>query len=318
MNKELQWRWPLALDADLGAKPLAVTLLGRALVLWRDAQGQPVLMNDQCPHRGARLSMGQVQGNSIECAYHGWRFGPDGACVGIPAVPDFQPTASHQACRHPVMEQHGLLWGALADAACAPPALHGLPQRRLIYGPFDVATSAPRAVENFLDTAHFAYVHRGWLGDAGHPEVPHYEVTQTVDGRPVIEAYKAWQPRATASSTEGGWVTYRYEVLSPYSALLSKRPDDGGPQDSYTIWACPLDDESCRLWFAQYTSDTTSTDEALRDFQVAIFGQDQPILESQQPKRLPIHGGEVHSAADRLSAAYRRYLKQVGVTCGVC
>jgi len=318
MNRELQWWWPLSLESDLGTDPLAVTLLGQPLVLWRDAQGQPVLMTDRCPHRGARLSLGTVRENEIQCPYHGWRFDPQGVCVGIPALPGFAPPAGHKACRHPAMVQHGLIWGAVGDAAHAPPALHGLPERRLIYGPFDVATSAPRAVENFLDTAHFAYVHRGWLGEASHPEVPHYEVTHTADGRPVIEAYKAWQPRATASAVEGGWVTYRYEVLSPYSALLSKQPDDGGPQDSYTIWACPDTEDSCRLWFAQYTSDTVSSDQALRDFQVSIFGQDRPILESQQPKRLPIGGGEVHSAADRLSAAYRRYLQQTGVSFGVC
>jgi len=318
MSHETQGWWPLAMEENLGAEPLAVQLLGQALVLWRDGQGQPVLMTDRCPHRGAKLSLGSVQVGTLECPYHGWRFDPQGQCVSIPALPSFNPPATHKACRHPVMAQHGLLWGTLGDATGAPPPLLGLPPRRLIYGPFDVATSAPRAVENFLDTAHFAYVHRGWLGEAAHPEVPHYEVTHTADGRPVIERYKAWQPRATASSAEGGWVSYRYEVLSPYSALLSKQPDDGGPQDSYTIWACPDNEDSCRLWFAQYTSDTTSTDAQLRDFQVAIFSQDQPILESQQPKRLPLKGGELMSAADRLSAAYRRYLQQCGIGFGVC
>jgi phenylpropionate dioxygenase-like ring-hydroxylating dioxygenase large terminal subunit len=134
----------------------------------------------------------------------------------------------------------------------------------------------------------------------------------------VIEQYKAWQPRATAAASDGDWVTYRYEVLSPFSALLTKQPDAGGPQDSYTIWACPTTPESCRLWFAQYTTDTASTDQALTDFQVEIFSQDQPILESQQPKRLPLSGGEAMSAADRLSAAYRRYLQASGITFGVC
>lgn len=84
------------------------------------------------------------------------------------------------------------------------------------------------------------------------------------------------------------------------------------------MWTSPLDDESCRVWMGQYTADTSSTEEQLREFQLAIFGQDKPVLESQRPKRLPISGGEVHSAADRLSAAYRRYLKNSGVTCGVC
>jgi phenylpropionate dioxygenase-like ring-hydroxylating dioxygenase large terminal subunit len=76
--------------------------------------------------------------------------------------------------------------------------------------------------------------------------------------------------------------------------------------------------ESCRLWFAQYTTDTETPSDTLRDFQVAIFAQDQPVLESQQPKALPLSGGEAMSAADRLSAAYRRYLKAQGIGFGTC
>ena len=329
MLKEMSWWWPVCLATELGVQPQGVRLLDQPLVLWRDALGQPVAMVDRCPHRGAQLSMGRVVDGHLQCPYHGWRFEPAGRCVGIPAQPGFTPPASSRVCRYPVAEHEGLIWVALgADTPEVPdaaepeqtplPNLSHLPSRRLIYGPFDVATSAPRAVENFLDTSHFAFVHEGWLGAADHPEVPPYEVTHTADGRPVIEAYKAWQPRASAAAAGGDWVTYRYEVLSPYSALLSKQGDAGGPQDSYTIWACPTTPDSCRLWFAQYTTDAVSSDDVLRDFQVENFSQDQPVLESQQPKRLPLSGGEAHSAADRLSAAYRRYLQACGITFGVC
>jgi phenylpropionate dioxygenase-like ring-hydroxylating dioxygenase large terminal subunit len=329
MLKETTWWWPVALADELGAEPQGVRLLDQPLVLWREAQGHPVAMVDRCPHRGAQLSMGRVLNGHLQCPYHGWRFEASGRCVGIPAQPGFTPPVSSSVCRYPVAEHEGLIWVALvADKGQSPgsvmaerlalPDLSHLPSRRLIYGPFDVATSAPRAVENFLDTSHFAFVHEGWLGAADHPEVPPYEVTHTTDGRPVIEAYKAWQPRASAAAAGGDWVTYRYEVLSPYSALLSKQGDAGGPQDSYTIWACPTTPDSCRLWFAQYTTDAVSSDDVLRDFQVEIFSQDQPVLESQQPKRLPLSGGEAHSAADRLSAAYRRYLQACGITFGVC
>ena len=59
-------------------------------------------------------------------------------------------------------------------------------------------------------------------------------------------------------------------------------------------------------------------DARLIDFQNTIFGQDQPVLESQRPKRLPLRpDAEVHSAADRMSAAYRRYLKESGIGFGV-
>jgi phenylpropionate dioxygenase-like ring-hydroxylating dioxygenase large terminal subunit len=153
------------------------------------------------------------------------------------------------------MEDHGLVWGCLGSAPADRPRLPKLPSRRLLFGPFDVAVSAPRAVENFLDTAHFAFVH------------------------------------------EGGWVSYRHEVLGPYSALLSKQPEDGSPGDSFTLWTCPLDHEHSRVWMGQYTADTESTDEQLRAFQLAIFAQDTPVLESQMPRRLPISGGELHCAA---------------------
>ena len=315
---EKTWWWPVALEADAAAGPVALELLGERLVLWRDAAGNPVLMTDRCPHRGAQLSLGRVVGDALQCPYHGWRFDTQGRCVAIPALPGFEPPASSSACRHGVQVAHGLVWADLGGAEQGPPPLPGLAPRRLVYGPFDVATSAPRAVENFLDTSHFAFVHEGWLGDASHPEVAHHEVGCTPDGRPTIERYRAWQPRASASASGGEWVEYRYEVLSPYAALLTKQGSGSGPQDSYVIWACPQTPETCRLWFAQYTTDEETPAETLRDFQVAIFGQDQPVLESQRPRRLPLSGGEAMSAADRLSAAYRRYLRECGIAFGVC
>ena len=318
-SPELAWWWPVALEGEGGSGPQALHLLGRCLVLWRRPDGAPVLMADRCPHRGARLSLGRLAQGRLQCPYHGWQFDSSGACALVPATPGFTPPASSAVECFGVRQAHGLLWCDLSgQAGHALPDLSHLPSRRLVYGPFDVATSAPRAVENFLDTSHFAFVHEGWLGDAAHPEVPPYEVTHTADGRPVIEHYRAWQPRASATAVGGAWVDYRYEVLSPFAALLTKRGEDGGPQDSYVIWACPITSESCRLWFAQYTTDTETSAQTLRDFQVAIFAQDQPVLESQEPKTLPLTGTEAMSAADRLSVAYRRYLKAQGIRFGTC
>ncbi len=311
--------WPVALADDVGAAPVPVTLLDEPLVLWRDGAGAVQAFADRCPHRGARLSLGAVVEGQLRCPYHGWRFDGDGRCRAIPALPGFAPPDGHAACRHAVAQAHGLLWVCLGTpVAPAPPSLPPLPPRRVVHGPFDVATSAPRAIENFLDTAHFASVHEGWLGAPTHAEVPPYEVTLTADGRPVVPDYPAWQPRATARAQGGAWVRYRYEVLSPYAALLQKQPEGDAPADAYVMWACPTTPETCRVWFVQHTTDTTTPDAALREFQSAIFAQDRPILESQTPKRLPLFGGEAMCAADRLSAAYRRYLRAAGITFGVC
>jgi phenylpropionate dioxygenase-like ring-hydroxylating dioxygenase large terminal subunit len=314
---EARWWHPVAGLEELGAGPLPVRLLGQDLVLWRSRAGIQAF-DDRCPHRGARLSLGRVVGDQLQCAYHGWCFDTAGACRSVPALPGFVPPAGHAVPAWQVALAHGLVWLARDPLHPAPPACAGVPERRVVCGPYIVETSAPRVVENFLDTSHFAFVHAGWLGDADHPEVPPYPVHTTPDGRLLIPHYRAWQPRASVSSATGAWVDYRYEVLTPYAALLSKQPEGGGVADAYTAFACPLDEDRTRVWFMQYSTDTATPDAELQAFQDGIFGQDRPVLESQRPRRLPLSGGELHSAADRLSAAYRRWLQAQGIAFGTC
>jgi phenylpropionate dioxygenase-like ring-hydroxylating dioxygenase large terminal subunit len=334
---EQAWWHPVAAVHELvdsGSAPLAVTLLGAELVLWRGAAGGAGdvvhAFDDRCPHRGTKLSLGRVRivaGESrLECAYHGWQFGGEGRCMHIPAVPAFEPVATHAARAHAVREAYGLVWVRPASRAEAPPdspALATLPTRQVVCGPYDVATSAPRLVENFLDTSHFGFVHEGWLGDRAHTEVPAYAVESGADNAPaappIVPHYRAWQPQASALAQGGAWVDYRYEVLSPYCALLIKQAGAGdAPQEAYALWVCPAEAERSRVWFTLFTSDESQSDESLRAFQDRIFGQDRPILEAQRPRRLPLTGGEVHSAADRMSAAYRRYLRDMNIRFGVC
>ncbi|HTT13276.1 MAG TPA: aromatic ring-hydroxylating dioxygenase subunit alpha [Burkholderiaceae bacterium] len=323
MDEALLWH-PVAALEELGAAPLAVRLLERALVLWRDASGALHAWTDRCPHRGTRLSMGRVTDGRLECAYHGWQFDADGQCIAIPALPDFTPPPTHKACAYPVRTAFGLAWVRLQESDQAVPAIDAVPERQVICGPFEVATSAPRVVENFLDTAHFGFVHEGWLGDRGHTGVPHYEVALGPGGAPSVPHYRAWQPKGAATAAGGAWVDYRYEVLGPYCAVLIKQADVSAaakpaPREAYALWVCPVAPEECRVWFTQFTSDTSTPDETLRAFQTAIFTQDRPIIESQRPRRLPLGAGaELHCAADRMSVAYRRYLSQRGIEFGVC
>src|SRR5215211_7680106 len=75
---------PIAYGAEIGAGPLAVTLLDRRLVAYR-AGGRVVVADDVCIHRGAPLSGGRVEGDALVCPYHGLRFDGTGRCVAIPA-----------------------------------------------------------------------------------------------------------------------------------------------------------------------------------------------------------------------------------------
>lgn len=327
MIEKTLWH-PVALQADLGTAPLAVRLLDQELVLWRPQNGPVQAWPDHCPHRGARLSLGRVQGDMLQCAYHGWQFDAQGQCQRVPALPDFKPPPTHCAPRYEACERYGLIWVRLQT-----PAIAGAPVpdfcgehdglRLLNAGPYDVETSAPRVVENFLDMAHFGFVHDGWLGSPERAEIDPYLVEDTPTGVRATQC-RAWQPRSNLHAIAPAQVEYTYEVTGPYSAVLTKVPEPGSTrlanwQEAIGLFICPVGPEHCRLWFRLAVADHESSDEVLRAFQHTIFTQDQPVLQSQRPKRLPLDArSELHTSVDRLSAAYRRYLKRLNITFGVC
>lgn len=322
MLERSMWHPVVAAD-ELGSAPQAARLLGEDLVLWRDATGAPRAFADRCPHRGTKLSLGRVVegGTRLECPYHGWQFAASGQCVFIPAMPAFTPPASHRACTFEVCEAHGLVWARLEMSDSALPAFgaeHDPHLRKLLCGPYLVAASAPRIVENFLDMAHFGFVHEGWLGDRAHTALADYRIEPTLQGF-VATGCQAWQPQSNALSAQGSLVDYRYELTSPFSAVLTKLPQaQGGYRDEIGLFVCPQDAEQSVVWFRLAVTDRVSSDAELRAFQHTIFTQDQPILESQSPKRLPVRSGELFCAADRASAAYRRVLIERGISFGVC
>ena len=331
---------PVAQVSDLGATPLAVTLLGQRLVLWRGDDRTAQAWDDRCPHRGASLSLGCVRagpdGAQLECAYHGWRFGTGGQVVSVPALPGFVPPASHRATVYAVAERYGLLWVCLqpdtTDAADSPATIPAFAAeadarlRKVNCGPYRVATSAPRIVENFLDMAHFGFVHEHWLGSREHTAIADYAVVSSPTGLLAIGC-KAWQPRSSVHAEGGAEVEYTYEVNAPYTAILTKIPEASSValqdfRESIALFICPLTPETSQVWFRLATSDFESPDAKLQAFQHTIFTQDQPVLESQRPHCLPIGDNapvrELHSAADRSATAYRRYLRERGITFGTC
>jgi len=325
MTQREHWH-PVAACESLGDKPLAARLLGEDLVLWRDEAGAVHAWPDRCPHRGARLSLGRVAAGRLECPYHGWQFDASGRCVRVPAAPDFVPPATHRVGAHEAREAHGLAWVRLAAGSTELPAFAAEADarlRKLNCGPYVVEASAPRIVENFLDLAHFAFVHEGWLGARSATAIEDYRVEETATGLRATQC-KAWQPQSNLHSTAPAQVEYTYEVTGPYSAVLTKVPEAGTVavqdwREAIALFLCPLDEERSIAWFRLAVADFDSSDEKLRAFQDTIFRQDQPVLESQRPRRLPLDlRAELHSPADRASAAYRRYLSRLGITFGVC
>jgi phenylpropionate dioxygenase-like ring-hydroxylating dioxygenase large terminal subunit len=325
MSERKHWH-PVASVEDVAQRPAAVRLLGEDLVLWRDGTGAVHAWPDRCPHRGARLSLGRVHEGRLECAYHGWQFAATGQCLQVPALPSFSPPATHRVGVHQACEAHGLVWVRLAPGDSALPAFEAEADgrlRKLNCGPYTVATSAPRIVENFLDMAHFAFVHEGWLGARSATAIDDYRVEETPGGLRATQC-KAWQPQSNLHSTAPAQVEYTYEVTSPYGAVLTKIPEAGSVavadwRESIALFIQPVEPERSIVWFRLAMADFDSPPEKLRAFQDTIFLQDQPVLESQSPRLLPLDPrAELHTPADRASAAYRRYLSRLGINFGVC
>ncbi len=178
--------------------------------------------------------------------------------------------------------------------------------------------SAPRAIENFLDLAHFPYVHTGVLGDEPHTEVAEYRIEER-DGEIWAFDCRFYQPRAAAASSRGILADYVYRVPHPYCAMLYKSsPADAARMDAIGIFIHPLTETRIRAHLFASVLDDVSTLNEIRRFQQGVLAQDKPILENQYPKRLPLDPrAETPIRADRSAIAYRRWLSRLGVTYGV-
>jgi phenylpropionate dioxygenase-like ring-hydroxylating dioxygenase large terminal subunit len=182
-----------------------------------------------------------------------------------------------------------------------------------------VACSPLRAVENFLDIAHFPFVHTDVLGAEPHTEVYKYDVKIDESKDEVIASnIRFYQPQA-AKSAEGGIETeYVYRVPAPMVAVLYKTcPQRADAMDVIALFVQPIDEETCDVWPWMALYDDTSSMADLIHFQQFIFLQDRSILENQIPRKLPLDPGqEIPTRADLTSVSYRRWLKKRGAYYG--
>jgi 3-phenylpropionate/trans-cinnamate dioxygenase ferredoxin subunit len=75
-----------------------VRAAGQEIALFR-VQGQCYALEDSCPHQGASLVVGKVEGTTVTCRAHGLRFDLATGCM--------RPAAGLQARSFPVRVQDG-------------------------------------------------------------------------------------------------------------------------------------------------------------------------------------------------------------------
>jgi len=222
----------------------------------------------------------------------------------------------------PTREGFGYLWTTLGAPNKGLPEIPEAaePDRRhVVCGAVSVRASGLRIVENFLDMAHFPFVHTDILGSEPHTEVPEYkaEIRRDVDEVWATNC-KFFQPQAALSAQGGMMTDYMYRVLTPFNVMLYKScPSDADRWDAICLFVQPLDPDRCRAHPVMFLVDDTSALTDLVHFQQVIFLQDRIILENQRPVLLPLEPrSEIPTRADISSVAYRRWLKEKGVTYG--
>jgi vanillate O-demethylase monooxygenase subunit len=160
-----QW-YVAAFSRELTSEPLARTLLGIPVVLFRTEEGAPAALLDRCPHRGMPLSEGKVCGERLQCFYHGFEYAPSGECVAIPTqhrIPEAMVVPSYR-----VVECWELAWIWMGDQDAADPALipshddlgltaEGFAAQAGIH--MTVETNYLLAFENYADGAHIPHLH---------------------------------------------------------------------------------------------------------------------------------------------------------------
>ena len=194
------------------------------------------------------------------------------------------------------------------------------PGRRFIYmGAIGVHTGGLRVVENFLDMAHFPFVHAHILGTEESTEVRDYDVEFDAHQELWARDCRFVQPMASAASEGAADVDYTYRVVNPFSPLLYKSPaGDPTKTDIIFLFVQPTEEDECIVHFAISLFDDANSAAEITAFQQAILGQDKPILENHVYKRLPLDARiEVPSRADAGSSAYRRWLRRIGLRWGV-
>jgi vanillate O-demethylase monooxygenase subunit len=177
-----------AATSDIGPMPIARTICGEHLVIYRTAAGDVVAMEDRCPHRGFPLSAGSLHGDEIQCGYHGLRFRTDGTCSWAPGQARI-PSKTEVTTR-PVVEVGSWIWIWMGDPGAPDldrrPATPWFddPRWACVDGMEILDARYGLLVDNLLDLSHETFLHGDLIGT---PEVAESPITTTVDDdRPVV------------------------------------------------------------------------------------------------------------------------------------
>jgi vanillate O-demethylase monooxygenase subunit len=257
----------------------------------------------------------------LRCAYHGWRFDHTGACVEIPALgPGASlPPAAQLSAPAGLVESHGMVFLAPEDPLAPLGLIPEAADPAFVAGELPTLgarASAGLLADNFLDVAHFPFVHAGTFGADEAAEVPRFEVGR--DGWAFTMGYEHSfanrEDPAVAAGTRPVVQTRRltYRLDAPFHLQLRIDFVEAGGTNVIGFFIQPETAERCRLFTTLWRNDLDGDEARLAeavDFEVAVLREDLAIQEAFDNLVLPLAPtAEVHTRADRTTLELRRVL----------
>lgn len=315
-NPALRDQWYVAANEfELDQGPLGRTILNQKIVIYRDTEGQVIAAPDRCPHREAPLSLGTTDKGVLTCIYHGWSFGAGGRCVSIPSAdPDFPiPANGHLPCIN-VRVLYGLVWVCLGDNPADLPVIKQEEDSRCrrINNPVQTwKASATRMTDNFLDVAHFPWVHSGTFGSGQRTLVDQINMEMLDDGYFGYTYDVEAENPDTASRVSGQVEDTVSRAMStgfylPFT-VRSTIAYHTGVEHIILLLTTPIDDVNSYFTFVVWRNDDFSVSaEEIIAFDRMIGAEDKVMLE-RVPGVLPLTIRALASTqSDRASSAWRQ------------
>ena len=241
----------LGSSEELGAgPPKTVRYFGQDMVFYRGESGAPHLVDAYCPHMGAHLGKNstsyivrdneQVQGESIRCPFHGWRFGPDGQCDHVPYAKNGYVPPQAKLKAYPVVERAGTVWMWRDPEGLEPiRELPAMPEWdmaddgwvRWVIDDFGTLDIHPiELVDNIADYGHMAPVHGASWPESFENIFEGDKVTQRFAfGSRHYRAAVEEDVRSLDTWYEGpSFLQSRKEGVFPYYQIVAHTPVDDG------------------------------------------------------------------------------------------
>ena len=312
--------YPLALEEEVGKKPIAKQVLDIPIVIARLGE-EYVVAKDLCVHRGAPLTEGWVNGSCIVCPYHGYEYDSQGDCKKVPSDPDWKIPSRIRLETYLHEVKYGLIWVCLSGEPknCLPnwePEADNPDFLRFVMGPEIWECSSGRAIENFIDNAHFSFVHRNTFGqESSASQGSEYAFSETDYQMTMAFDYMAHNPSDSPISDTTQLQRHMHRTLFLPFCTRTSISYPGGREHIIHINITPISAKRSQLivvFTRNFDKDVPVAD--LLAWEQKILGEDRAMIEKQKPEEIPLAvSREVHAKADKASIAFRRWLKKRGL-----